>query len=55
MGMAECVLQGPGNFKTFHDRLLTTSPGFDGISRPFVTTSTPPPPPYDGILFQDLS
>ena len=50
MGMTECILQAPGNFKTFYDltlRLLL--PRWDGISRPFVTTS-----PMMGCYFKTI-
>ena len=41
MGMTECILQCPGNFKTFHDLpLWLLPPGWDGTSRSFVTTPT---------------
>lgn len=50
MGMAECILQGPGNFKTFQDlsrsSFMTTPPGSDLLW---------PLPPMMGCYFQDLS
>ena len=49
MGMAECILQGPGNFKTFHDLPYGYSPWIWWYFKTFCDHS-----PNDGILFQDL-
>ena len=50
MGLTGCIFQGPGNFNDLSgSSFMTTPSGWDGISRPFVTTT-----PHDGMLFQDL-
>ena len=60
-GMCEGSLQGPGNFKTFHDLHLVVPPSRLGWERYFKTFCDyfPHPPPHpahhDGMLFHDLS